>query len=201
MKKNLLGLHVIRKIYKKKSYPFRIILHKFDILFMLRTYSARLWEKLLFTWLFGQVWYPCWHSSAPTGLPDTRYVTRFCNLWSCSYLCFLNSPLREYDIDISPDDVLPYCVRSAGFSLAMGWFPSVNLIESHVSSILPYWSWCFLMMFLILSLEIAVILWTLQTDGFQSRSGSHPDTQSRSLTPLVCERECLCNTNFVWAFF
>ena len=34
---------------KKKLYPFRPIVRKFDALFMLRTYSAQLWKKTLST--------------------------------------------------------------------------------------------------------------------------------------------------------
>ena len=50
-----------------KSYPFRPVLHEFDTLFMLRTYSVQLWKITLFTWIFGWAWYPPWHSSAPPG--------------------------------------------------------------------------------------------------------------------------------------
>ena len=47
---------LIRKI-SPKIIPFRLILHEFDTLFTLRTYSAQLWKKYPFTWIFGRAWY------------------------------------------------------------------------------------------------------------------------------------------------
>ena len=55
-------------VYMSKNTPFFPILHVFAPLNDVRAYSAWSWKTTLITWIFGQAWYPPWHSSAPPPL-------------------------------------------------------------------------------------------------------------------------------------
>ena len=65
--------YTIKYVSAPKTYPFTPILHEFDTLFTLRTYSARLWKKYLF---YVNLWTRLIYSAAPPPPPgDFRYVT------------------------------------------------------------------------------------------------------------------------------
>ena len=46
--------------------------------------------------------------------------------WAMEGVKGVSSTVHPYGVDVSSDDALPCCVRSARFPLAMGWFPSVQ---------------------------------------------------------------------------
>ena len=60
-----------------KNTPFFPILHVFAPLNDVRAYSVWSWKTTLITWIFGQAWYPPWHSSAPPGQKEVLTIVEF----------------------------------------------------------------------------------------------------------------------------
>ena len=63
-------------VYMTKNTPFFPILHVFAPLNDVRAYSAWSWKTTLITWIFGQAWYPPWHSSAPLPPPKKKFMPK-----------------------------------------------------------------------------------------------------------------------------
>ena len=66
---------------------------------------------------------------------------------SCRYFSFLNSPFREYCVDVSSDDVLPQCLRSARIFIQFmntklnKYFMTQN-IDDRLNSLFCYYCCC-----------------------------------------------------------